>query len=148
MVNSASHPMASIIIVEDFPPALKLLTSICQEQGHEVMSFDNISAGIAAIREFQPEVALVDRRLGGDDGLELVRLARVESPDTRCVMVSACDDTRDIVQAMRRGAFNYVTKPFEPEEIEAAIQEALAQPQSGHPGRTKLVIVYPKNSAA
>jgi DNA-binding response OmpR family regulator len=76
-----------------------------------------------------PDVVLVDRRLGDIDGLDVVRDAREASPATRFVMVSACSETRDIVTAIRRGACDYVTKPFQPEEIHSAVNRALQEPE-------------------
>jgi len=101
-----------------------------------------------AIRELNPEVALVDRRLGDVDGLEIIREAREASPGTRFVMVSACSETRDIVTAIRRGACDYVTKPFQPEEITSALGRALTEPpQEPPPTRQKLIIICPKKAA-
>lgn len=140
--------MANIIVIEDHPPVLKLLSMLCRSQGHEVMAFDNGRAGINAIREMNPEVVLVDRRLGEMDGLDVVREARDASPATRFVMVSACTETRDIVAAIRRGACDYVTKPFHPEEIHTAVDRALAEPADPPPvSRQKLVILCPKQAA-
>jgi len=140
--------MANIVVIEDHPPVLKLLSALCQADGHDVMAFDNGRAGLDAIRELAPDVALVDRRLGDVDGLDLVRDARAASPLTRFVMVSACSETRDIVAAIRRGACDYVTKPFEPEEIQSADQRALTEPQEPTPPpRQKLVIICPKMAA-
>lgn len=113
------------------------------------MAFDNGRAGLEAIRELNPEVALVDRRLGDVDGLEVIREAREASPATKFVMVSACSETRDIVTAIRRGACDYVTKPFQPAEITTALQRALNEPQDPPPAsRPKLIILCPKKAAA
>ncbi len=140
--------MANIIVIEDHPPVLKLLSTLCVADGHEVMAFDNGRAGLQAIRELAPDVALVDRRLGDVDGLDLVRDGRQASPTTRFVMVSACTDTRDIVTAIRRGACDYVTKPFEPAEIQSAVTRALADSHEPPPPvRQKLVIICPKKAA-
>ncbi len=140
--------MANIVIIDDHPPVLKLLASVCRAEGHEVMAFDNGPAGLEAIRELNPEIALVDRRLGNLDGLDVVRQARDCSPQTRCVMVTGCTETRDIVLAIRSGAYNYVTKPFEAQDITSAVQEALSDPtEAPPPPRQKLVIVYPKQAA-
>lgn len=112
------------------------------------MAFDNGHAGLEAIRELNPEVVLVDRRLGEVDGLDVMREARQASPNTRFVVVSACAETRDIVTAIRRGACDYVTKPFEPEEITSAVGRALSEPQEPQPQpRQKLVIICPKHAA-
>jgi len=112
------------------------------------MAFDNGRAGLDAIRELNPEVALVDRRLGDVDGLEIIREAREASPNTRFVMVSACSETRDIVTAIRRGACDYVTKPFQPEEITSALGRALTEPPTPPPApRQKLIIICPKKAA-
>lgn len=112
------------------------------------MALDNGRAGMAAIREMTPDVALMDRRLGDLDGLEMIREAREASPNTRFVMVSACSDTRDIVTAVRRGFCDYVTKPFEPAEIKDAVNRALTEPTEPAPiSRQKLVILCPKQAA-
>lgn len=140
--------MANIVIIEDHQPVLKLLSTLCQAEGHDVMALDNGRAGMAAIREMTPDVALVDRRLGDLDGLEMIREAREASPNTRFVMVSACTDTRDIVTAVRRGFCDYVTKPFEPGEIKDAVNRALTEPAEPAPiSRQKLVILCPKQAA-
>lgn len=139
--------MANIIVIEDHPPVLKLLSTLCRAEGHEVMAFDNGRAGLNAIRELTPDVVLVDRRLGDTDGLDVIREARESSPTTRCVMVSACSETRDIVTAIRRGACDYVTKPFQPEEITNAVNRALEDPGTAPAPRQKLVIICPKKAA-
>lgn len=139
--------MANIVVIDDHPPILKLMASVCRADGHEVMAFDNGAAGLEAIRELAPQVALVDRRLGSVDGLDIVRQVRELSPRTRCVMVTGCTETQDIVQAMRKGAYNYITKPFEPEHILNAVNEALNEEEEPFPTRQKLVIVYPKQAA-
>jgi DNA-binding response OmpR family regulator len=140
--------MAYIVVIEDHPPVLKLLSTLCRAEGHEVMAYDNGRAGLDAIREMTPDLALVDRRLGEVDGLEMIREAREASPKTRFVMVSACSETRDIVTAVRRGVCDYVTKPFEPEEIKSAVNRALSEPEEPLPiSRQKLVILCPKQAA-
>lgn len=141
--------MANVVVIEDHQPVLKLLSNLCRSEGHEVMAFDNGRAGLEAIRELAPEIALVDRRLGDVDGLEVIRDARAASPATRFVMVSACSETRDIVMAMRRGACDYVTKPFEPADITGALERALTEPMDPPPiSRPKLIILCPKKDAA
>jgi DNA-binding response OmpR family regulator len=140
--------MANVIVIEDHQPVLKLLSTLCQSEGHDVMAFDNGRAGLAAIRELTPEVVLMDRRLGDLDGLDVIRDAREASPSTRFVMVSACSETRDIVTAIRRGACDYVTKPFQPEEITTALDRALSEPVEPPPAtRQKLVIICPQKAA-
>ena len=140
--------MANVIVIEDHQPVLKLLSTLCRSEGHEVMAFDNGRAGLAAIRELTPEVVLMDRRLGDVDGLDVIRDAREASPSTRFVMVSACSETRDIVTAIRRGACDYVTKPFQPEEITTALDRALSEPAEPPPApRQKLVIICPQKAA-
>lgn len=140
--------MANIVVIEDHPPVLKLLSTLCRAEGHEVMAFDNGRAGLEAIRELTPDVVLVDRKLGDVDGLDVVQEARQASPTTQFVVVSACAETRDIVTAIRRGACDYVTKPFQPHEIQTAVSRALHEPLAPPPApRQKLVIICPKKAA-
>ncbi len=124
---------------------LKLLRTLCFEAGHEVMAFDNGRAGLAAIRELNPEVALVDRRLGDCDGVDIIAEARGDSPATRFVMVSGCTETRDIVTAIRRGACDYVTKPFTSLDITSALDRALSEPELAQTTPATQVILCPNN---
>ncbi|WP_176159152.1 response regulator [Prosthecobacter debontii] len=139
--------MAPLIVIDDHPSVLNLISSVCRAEGHSVMAFDNGTDGLDAIREFFPSVVLVDRELGSVDGLDIVREVREISPSTRCVMVTACSETRDVVHAMRRGVYNYITKPFEAQAILDAVHEALTEPQEIPLVKQKLVIVYPKQAA-
>jgi hypothetical protein len=61
--------LANIAVIEDHPPVLKLIFTLCRAEGHAVRAFDDGRAGLDAIRELSPDVALVGRRLGGTDGL-------------------------------------------------------------------------------
>lgn len=139
--------MAPLIVIDDHPSVLNLISAVCRAEGHSVLAFDNGTDGLEAVREFFPPVVLVDRELGSVDGLDIVRQVREISPSTRCVMVTACSETRDVVHAMRRGVYNYITKPFDPKAILAAVEEALTEPLENPVVKQKLVIVYPKQAA-
>lgn len=139
--------MAKIVIIEEHAAVRGLLASICESQGHEVAAFDNAGQGLQAVRDTAPEVLLVDPRSGGHDQPELIASARRSSPRTRCIVVTGGGEMRGVVQAMRRGAFNCVRKPFQVEDITAAVEEALTAPEEPVPVRQKLVIVYPRQAA-
>ena len=84
--NAATRSnMENIVVIDDRRPVVKLRSTLCRAEGHEVISFEKGHVGLEAIREMVPDLALVDRRLG------------------------------DILTAVRRGVCDYVTKSFEPE---------------------------------
>ena len=79
--------------------------------------------------EARPHVVTLDIALPGMDGLETLRRLRERWPGARVVMLSGHGETRNVVQAMRLGAVDFVTKPFVAHELESAIEGALGGAQ-------------------
>ena len=77
----------------------------------------------SAEREFA--LALVDVRIGGGDGIALTKDIREHWPDVDVIMITGYGSIKNAVEAMRQGAVDYITKPFQPEELLHATQKAL-----------------------
>jgi len=119
--------MAKVVIIDDESAILELMTKVCRSMGHEVVGCQTGAAGLAAIRESKPELLIVDLRIGDIDGLDIIQQSRAASADTSIIMVTGHGSVETAVEAMRLGAFDYLTKPFELADLKRTIEQALGK---------------------
>lgn len=112
-----------VLVVEDDPAIRRLLHACLTRSGHEVIEAAHARAAVAALDIDKPEAVLLDLGLPDRDGLELVPL--VKRAGAALVILSARDDTEQKVAALDLGADDYVTKPFDSEELLARLRTAL-----------------------
>ena len=128
-----------ILAVEDDERIRTAVRLALEEEGWEV---DEADTGEAALEGFQrqpADVVLIDIMLPGIDGFELCRSIRRHS-DVPIVMVTARDDTHDIVAGLEAGADDYLTKPFAPKELSARIRALLRRARSGGADEPALIL--------
>lgn len=114
---------ATILVIDDEPAIRRLLNASITRAGYRVVEAATAREALAAIDIDRPEVALLDLGLPDRDGLELIQ--RIKSAGTAVVVVSARDATSEKVAALDLGADDYVTKPFDTDEVLARIRTAL-----------------------
>jgi DNA-binding response OmpR family regulator len=127
-----------ILSVEDDERIRTAVKLALEDEGWIV---DEAGSGEEAIEMFQratPDVVLIDIMLPGIDGFELCRNLRRHS-DVPIVMVTARNDTHDVVAGLEAGADDYLTKPFAPKELSARIRALLRRLRPINPGHAKLV---------
>jgi len=124
--------MAKIVIIDDEPSILELMSKLCCSVGHTVVPCLTGADGLAAVRSELPDLVIVDLRIGDVSGLDLVKTCRVEAPKANVIMVTGHGSVETAVEAMRLGAFDYLTKPFDLGDLIKTVNHALAQ--SGKPG--------------
>ncbi|WP_241432217.1 response regulator transcription factor [Ilumatobacter nonamiensis] len=127
-----------ILAVEDDERIRSAVKLALEDEGWVV---DEAESGEQAIELFQrstPDVVLIDIMLPGIDGFELCRTLRRTS-DVPVVMVTARNDTHDIVAGLEAGADDYLTKPFAPKELSARIRALLRRIRPGAQGHARLV---------
>lgn len=117
--------MAKLVIIDDEAAILELMTKLCKAAGHQVFGCTTGIDGIAAIRANQPELVIVDLRIGDVNGLDLVSMCRDQFPNTAVIMVTGHGSVETAVEAMRLGAFDYLTKPFDLGDLIKTINQAL-----------------------
>ncbi len=127
-----------ILAVEDDERIRSAVKLALEDEGWTV---DEAESGEEAIDIFQrssPDVVLIDIMLPGIDGFELCRTLRKTS-DVPVVMVTARNDTHDVVAGLEAGADDYLTKPFAPKELSARIRALLRRIRPSAPGHARLV---------
>lgn len=122
-----------ILLVEDELDAARLTASLVAQAGFDVDQARCLSAAREAVEGSNYDLLLLDRRLPDGDGLSLMPLARELRPGIRIMMLTAMDDMADKVSSFDLGADDYVTKPFQGEELVARIRACVRRPGSGAP---------------
>ena len=119
--------MAKLVIIDDEAAILELMSKLCRAAGHTVYGCTTGIDGMAAIRSQQPDLVIVDLRIGDVNGLDLVSMCRDQFPDTAVIMVTGHGSVETAVEAMRLGAFDYLTKPFDLGDLIKTVNQALAK---------------------
>ncbi len=121
-------PRGDILIVDDKPANLQLLSSILKERGHTVRAVVSGSMGLIAARTVKPDLILLDIRMPGMDGYEVCRALKAD--ENLChvpvIFISSLEETLDKVKAFQSGGVDYITKPFQLEEVIARVESQLA----------------------
>jgi len=126
-MEKRDSPPARILVVDDEAAMRATLEEILGGEGYLVKS---VASGEAALEELKREPAdlmLLDLRMDGLDGLQVIEAASTIAPDTIVVMLTAHGTLESAISAMRRGAFDYLLKPCQVPEILDAVQRGLAQ---------------------
>ena len=116
--------MTKILVVDDEPSIVKLVTAYLRPEGYEVLTAADGPAGLKSARAFKPDVVILDIMLPGMDGLEVLQQIRRES-QAYVILLTARTEEADKVIGLSVGADDYMTKPFSPRELTARIKAAL-----------------------
>ena len=117
--------MGRILIADDHETLRRTLAQSLAENGHEVDEAPNGNAAIEKLHEGAYDVVVSDLRMGGSTGIEVLKTAKALHPACAVVLMTAFGSVTTAVEAMKAGAFDYVQKPFEIEEMELKIEKAL-----------------------
>ncbi len=126
-----------ILTVEDDERIRTAVKLALEDEGWQVLEADNGEEALALFRREPADVVLIDIMLPGIDGFEVCRSLRRNS-DVPIVMVTARDDTHDVVAGLEAGADDYLTKPFAPKELSARIRALLRRARTTEPGVSRL----------
>jgi len=119
--------MASILIVDDERSMRDFLKILLEKEGNEVITAENGRSALDALQNHTVETIVTDIRMPGMSGIELLEKAKEQFPDIPVIMITAFASPDDAVQAMKNGAFDYITKPFNVDEIKSVIESATSK---------------------
>jgi two-component system, OmpR family, response regulator len=129
-VSADRTPEARILVVDDEPMIVELLSVSLRYQGFEVAAANNGAEGLDKAKTFRPDALIVDVMMPGMDGFGLLRRLRADGIESPVLFLTARDEVEDKVTGLTLGADDYVTKPFSLEEVVARLRVILRR--SGH----------------
>ncbi len=112
-----------VLIVDDELNIRKTLAIGLESEGHKVVSVSNVQDALAEASRRSFDIAFVDLRLGTDDGLDLIPALLATAPRLKIIVITAYASIDTAVEAIRRGASDYIPKPFTPAQINLAVQK-------------------------
>ena len=117
--------MANILLVEDDKTFIQILQGFLLKKGFEVDAINCIKDAITSLEKKEYQLILLDYRLPDGIGLDLIKLLRSKNNKTPIIVITSFLDIRTAVNAVKMGAFDYITKPVMPDELLMIIQEAI-----------------------
>ncbi len=118
---------ANILVVDDEFAVRDSLYNWFRKDGYEVHAAENATEALRALQDHTFDVILLDIKMPGMDGMELQSRIHAIDPDIAVIMITAFGSVETAVQALKQGAFDYVTKPIDPDELSHLVQRALEQ---------------------
>ncbi len=119
--------MFRVLVVDDEPVARQSLTDILKLEGYTVASAPNGQAAVEFIRTHNVDLLIVDLKMPGMDGLEVVQVVNQVSPDTEVILLTAYGSTETAIQALRLRIHDYLLKPASPAQILATVKKGLSR---------------------
>ncbi len=116
--------MAHVLIVDDEINIRRVLAAMLKREGYEVTAAQDGEQALAVLQKAPVDVVVTDLVMPRLGGMELLRRAQAEFPDVPCIVITAHGTVDSAVSALKAGAFDYITKPFEQEELKAVIAKA------------------------
>jgi len=116
---------ARILVVDDEPSMRQYLEVLLRRRGYEVVTAGGLAEARSRLGEAHVDLVVSDMRLGSESGLQVLREAREHSPLTEIILITAFGTPATAVEAMRAGAYDYICKPFDNEEMTLLVQNAL-----------------------
>ena len=119
--SSTPDGRGRILLVDDDPDLLSSLTDLLQPAGYEVAVANGIESARRVAAEFEPDVALLDIKLGPDSGIDLIATLKRQRPDLAFLIMTGHADTEFAVRALREGAEDFLSKPVDPPSLLRAL---------------------------
>jgi len=125
MVNKQSQTNGKILLVDDDPGLLRLLSIRLRAEGYDVEAVESAHKALSVLNRFSPDLVITDLRMDKMDGIGLLRELQTRSPGLRVIIITAHGTIPDAVTATQHGAFGFLTKPIEKDELMSLVERAL-----------------------
>ncbi|ROQ89870.1 sigma-54-dependent transcriptional regulator [Desulfosoma caldarium] len=117
--------MGNVLVIDDEKNYLIILEDLLSEEGHHVFTAESGLEGLKLARNNDLDVVVTDMKMPGMDGMEVLEQLRAFDADLPVIMMTAFGTVEKAVEAMKKGAFHYILKPFENEELKVLVQKAV-----------------------
>jgi two-component system response regulator GlrR len=125
MVNKKSQSNGKILLVDDDPGLLRLLSIRLRAEGFDVEAVESAHNALAVLNRFTPDLVITDLRMDKMDGIGLLKELQTRSPGLRVIIITAHGTIPDAVTATQHGAFGFLTKPIDKDELLSLVDRAL-----------------------
>jgi len=125
MATKNPNPVGKILLVDDDPGLLRLLSIRLRAEGYEVEAVESAHLALATLNRFHPDLVITDLRMDKMDGIGLLKELQTRSPGLRVVIITAHGTIPDAVVATQSGAFGFLTKPIDKDELMQTVERAL-----------------------
>jgi len=117
--------MAVVLIVDDEPKQREILKMILADEGYETFTASSGEEAAKIARSYNPDVVLTDLKMKGMDGISLMSRVKTMEPEPAVVLMTAFGDVPTAVEAMKKGAFDFLTKPLDKDVVLLTIKRAV-----------------------
>jgi len=124
-MRDAMEELRTLLVVDDDLAMREMLVSLFGERGFAVQQASSADEALERLRDVEYDVVLSDIKMPGRSGIEMVGEIREMRPETPVVLMTAFGSIDSVIESMRAGAFDYITKPFEPESVMLTIDRAI-----------------------
>ena len=124
--QAAALPVPRVLVVDDEPSVIDVFQEFLSGQGYALTIASSGEEAVRLIPELRPDIILTDINLPGLSGLEVMRYAKSVDPEVAVIVVTGYASASTAIDALRQGAFNYVTKPFDLDEVHQIVERAVA----------------------
>ena len=123
--RASSSAPPTVLVVDDEKGIVDMLTIALEKDGYRVVGATSCVEGLRQLAEARPDLVLTDLRMGDGSGFDVLKAARETSPETPVIMITAYTTTRTAIEALKLGAYDYISKPFDLEELKHVAGMAL-----------------------
>ncbi len=117
--------METILIVDDEKNYPLILSAVLEEEGYETLTANSADQALKLLRECDVDLVLTDMKMPGTDGMDLLEHVKAKDPELPVIMMTAYGTVEKAVEAMQKGAYNFILKPFENESLVVYVQKAV-----------------------
>jgi len=125
MPSNSDKSQGKILLVDDDPGLLRLLSIRLRAEGYDVEAVESAHDALATVNRFSPDLVITDLRMDKMDGIGLLKELQTRSPGLRVVIITAHGTIPDAVTATQHGAFGFLTKPIDKDELLSLVERAL-----------------------
>ena len=116
-----------LLIVDDEASLRDFLSIVFEEDGWRVETAASVAEGRAVLQKDEPDLVLCDLMLPDGSGLDMLREIKAQNPSIAVIMITAHTSTKSAVDALKAGAFDYIAKPFDIDELKIIVRKAVEQ---------------------
>lgn len=127
MASKNSDSKGKILLVDDDPGLLRLLSIRLRSEHYEVEAVESAHKALAVLNRFRPDLVITDLRMDKMDGIELLKELQNRAPGLRVLIITAHGTIPDAVTATQGGAFGFLTKPIDKDELMDTVERAMKQ---------------------